>query len=173
MVKTSNISIADAISEAEESMAAMPVITGTTRVANGICSLSIVNSETNGKRISFSKALSAKLDLSDKVSILPNIKTGELIVSKKIKSEKAYHGKLSGKDKKLCYNASMVQLVTQAFGLDFSERVSRSFSTIRFLEDGDDVVAFITLSKDTAQTEVYIKKSPVDGISEDDEITED
>lgn len=163
MVNVNNISIADAIAEAEESMVTMPVIAGSTRVGNGICSLGVVNSESNGKRLTFSKALSAQLGLEEEVSILPNIKTGELIVAKSIDSGKAHRGKLSGKDKKICYNAGMVQLVTQAFNLDFSERVSRSFSTVKFGNSGNDTYAFVkmTASPISGLTPVSEQDDPV------------
>ena len=50
-----------------------PTITANT---NGDYSFGIVNSESNGKRVSISKSLSIKLELTDNLAILPMIDDG-------------------------------------------------------------------------------------------------
>lgn len=164
------VSISDMIAEAEAAIAAMPQIAGNTRTSNGICSVGVVNSK-NGKRITFSKALCLKLGLTDKVNVLPNIKTSELIVASRIASPRTCRGKLSGEanEKKICYNSNMVALITMAFGLDFSEHVSRSFSNIRFVEEGETIYAFVTMGN----PEVEKIETTVEDEDNVEEVTED
>ena len=61
-----------------------------------IYSLGVVNSEGNGKRIVFSKALARKLQLEDSVDIVPLKDKGVVLVAKELSSKKAIQCKLSG-----------------------------------------------------------------------------
>ena len=121
-----NISISDLIAMAEKSSANYIISTGVSK-----CSFSIVNN-INGKRLSFSKTLSKTIDLADKVYILPVPEQGKLLLANAPISTKASIGNVSGKDKKICYSASLVNVITTAFRLDFSDKTSMSFSDIEY-----------------------------------------
>lgn len=126
-----------------------PVIKST--ASNGRYSFSVVNSESNGKRISISKALAEALDLEDSVSLLPIQEEGLLMLSKKPLSAKASSGRLKERGKKLCYNASLVRLITDAFRLDFSNHVSLSFSDISIEDHEGEPVAVVVMQKDRGE----------------------
>ena len=63
----------------------------------------------------------------------------------------------------------MVALITMAFGLDFSEHVSRSFSNIRFVEEGETIYAFVTIGN----PEVEKIETTVEDEDNVEEVTED
>ena len=109
-------------------------------------SMGIVNSKNNGKRLTFSKALSSKLGLTETVQMLPLMDEGVLLVAKELPGGSVSSGALRGDDKKICYGASLVELLTKVFKLDFSEHVSRSFSDIQFEIHGDLTIAIIKLA---------------------------
>lgn len=108
-------------------------------------SVSIVNN-TNGKRVSLSKALSEKLNLTETAFFLPVESAGELIISSVALGDRASTTMLSGKDKKICYNAALVTLLTDSFKLDFSTRTSCSFNEIKFDTVGDATVAIVKMT---------------------------
>lgn len=126
-----------------------PVIRNT--ASNGRYSFSVVNSESNGKRFSISKALVEALDLEDSVSLLPIQEEGLLMLSKKTLSEMASSAKLKEHGKKLCYNAGLVRLLTKTFRLDFSNHVSLSFSDISIEDHEGEPVAVIVMQKDRGE----------------------
>lgn len=135
-----NISIKDLINMAEEASVNYAT-TGSTK-----CSFSIVNS-TNGKRLSFSKSLSSKLELSDKVHILLIPTEGKILLSNKALNSKSVTGSLSGKDKKISYSAQLVSLISKTFKLNFETKTSMSFSNITFdVVDGTTVAAVCLVS---------------------------
>ena len=101
--------------------------------ASGPLSFGVVNN-VNGKRLTLSKALSAALGLEDVMEILPSYEESILFVGKKLPAAKVFEGKLSGAEKKICYSSELVERVTTAFNLDFSNRTSMSVSTIEFTE---------------------------------------
>ena len=101
--------------------------------ASGPLSFGVVNN-VNGKRLTLSKALSAALGLEDIMEILPSYENNFLFVGKKLPAAKVFGGKLSGAEKKICYSSELVERVTTAFNLDFSNRTSMSVSTIEFTE---------------------------------------
>lgn len=111
--------------------------------SNGKLSMGIVNSQDNGKRVTFSKALADALALEDKVEVALVPSKGCVLVSKKLASSKAIKGKLSARNekRKICYNAGMVEGITKAFGLNFDEHVSVSYDDITLgnLDDGTPV----------------------------------
>ena len=57
-------------------------------------SMGIVNSKDNGKRLTFSKALSAKLGLTETVQMLPLIEEGVLLVAKELPGNSVSSGSL-------------------------------------------------------------------------------
>ena len=110
-------------------------------------SFGVVNSKNNGKRLSFSKALAKELDLEEKFNIMPLSSKGVLMVAKKLPFGRVSVGTLKGDEKKICYGADLVELVTGCFGLDFAERTSMSFSDIEFNEKDGVKVALIDMTK--------------------------
>ena len=117
----------------------IPQVSGS---GSGKYSISVVNSDGNGKRISLSKALVEKLGLTDSVSLLPIKENGILMVAKKLPFERASDITLNSKDKRTAYNAEAVQLITATFGLDYSSKTSYSFNDIEFMdEDGMEIAA--------------------------------
>ena len=130
----------------------IPKVKNQTYAGNGKYSLGIVNSEGNGKRVSFSKALTAKLELTDTVYIVPLPDEGVLLISKEKLHSDATYGKLSGNDKKYCYSAGMVALLIESFKLDFEGHTSKAFGNIE-IDDSDDIVyAVVTLSKPLSES---------------------
>jgi len=128
----------------------IPKVKNQTYAGKGKYSLGIVNSEGNGKRVSFSKVLTATLDLTDTVYIVPLPDEGVVLVSKEKLHADATYGKLSGNDKKICYNAGMVALLIESFKLDFEGHTSRSFGRVEIDDSSDIIYAIITLSEPLA-----------------------
>ena len=95
-------------------------------------SFGIVNSRHNGKRFSFSKALSEELGLTDYVEFQPS---GQkvLLISKALGIPKAMNSNLCGEDgKKIAYCSGHVAALSKFYNLDFTKRTSRSFDRITF-----------------------------------------
>lgn len=120
------LSINDLIAMAEQSSISYVVSTGASK-----CSVSIVNS-INGKRLSFSKALCKDVGLTDRVYLLPVAEQGKLLIANNAISSKASNGSLSGQEKKICYSAILVNMITNAFKLDFSNKTSMAFTDIEY-----------------------------------------
>lgn len=131
----------------------IPQVTGS---GSGKYSISVGNSDGNGKRITLSKALVEKLSLTNSVSLLPLKENGILMVAKKLPFERASDITLNSKDKRTAYNAEAVQLITAAFGLDYSVKTSYSFNDIDFMtEDGTEIAVIympVPTPKDKAET---------------------
>lgn len=113
-------------------------------------SVSIVNN-TNGKRISISKALSEKLELADTAFFLPVESAGDLLISTEKLSDKVSVATLGGKDKKICYNAALVSLLTASFKLDFENKTSCSFNNIEFDTVNGAPVAIVHMNDATVE----------------------
>ena len=122
----------------------LPSINTTSR-GNGKYSFGIVNSKNNGKRLSFSKALVAKLELTDKTYITP-VKEDGVIILAGTRLFDCYSCDLRGDGKKISYCTGVVETLTEIFNLDFSQHVSKSFTKIYFDEHEGVPVAIITLS---------------------------
>ena len=122
----------------------LPSINTTSR-GNGKFSFGVVNSKRNGKRLSFSKALVAKLELEDTVYITP-VKEDGVIILAGTRLFDCYSCDLRGDDKKISYSSGVVEALTEIFSLDFSKHVSMSFNNIEFDEHECTPVAIITLS---------------------------
>ena len=120
---------------------------------NSKMSLGIVNSETSGRRVSFSKALSTALGLETAVEIALVPDEGCALVAAKLPHANVIKAKLSdkgGKDgRKISYSASAVHALTEAFKLNFAEHVSVSYDnvTVEALEDGTAVAVVEIFNK--------------------------
>lgn len=102
-------------------------------ISGGKHSISIVNN-INGKRVTFSKALAERLELSDNVSVMPSTNTRKIVLGKTLPFPNALNVNLSDKGKKIAYNAQLVEVLTKVLELDFSNCTSRSFGDIIFDE---------------------------------------
>lgn len=118
--------------------------------SGGSLSFNIVNSESNGKRIRFSKGLALAVGITESADMLPIKDEGLLMVAENLPYGAACPVKLNGKggNAKIAYNSGMVALLTNVFELDFTKHVSMSFSDISIekLDDGTPV-ALIRMSK--------------------------
>ena len=138
-----NDNLTDLITAAENNSTTQ-VVSG----SNSKYSFGIVNSQNNGKRLSFSKALAKDTDLTDIVYILPSVASGEVFVAGTSISEKCSKALLSGADKKLCYSTPLVKLIIETFGIDFGGHTSMAFSDITIEELNDVKVARIRVDQD-------------------------
>ena len=120
-------------------------LTNTDRNGVGTYSVNIVNNK-NSKRVSFTKALVAKLGLTDSVDIVVLEEDDTILIGRNLPFEEAKTTyKLSGDDKKLIYNSTLVQEFTEIFSLDFGGKTSKSFTEITFNVDDNGVMAAVVL----------------------------
>lgn len=142
-------SLSDLISTAESSTSTQ-VVSG----SGSKYSFSIVNSQNNGKRLSFSKSLATDIGLTDTVFILPSVASGEIFVTSSSISGKCSKAPLSGADKKLCYSTPLVKMIVSAFGLNFAGHTSMSFPDVTIEDFGDVKVARISMAQPVAEAQV-------------------
>ena len=102
--------------------------------STGTFSFGLVNSTQNGKRFSISKALAEQLQLTDSVYVMPSAATREVVIGKTLPFPSSKNCKLKGDGKKLCYSASVVELLTKVLNLDFSLHVSITAKQINLCE---------------------------------------
>lgn len=122
----------------------------TAHVSHGggnVLSFGIVCSASNGKRLSFSKALADHLALDDTAYITPLVEEGLILITGKPVFNNAYECGLRGSDKKLSYRANVVNALIDSFSLDFGTHVSRAFNKIEIFEHNGVPVASIQLTE--------------------------
>ena len=117
-------------------------------------SFGIVNSSSNGKRMSFSKALVAKLNLNDTVFITPLVDDGKILVVGQKLFDATYECGLRGDSRKTSYRAGVVKEIVNAFHLDFGSHVSMTFTNIEFFEHEGVTVASIKLTEPIIDKEI-------------------
>lgn len=110
-------------------------------------SVSVVNSDGNGKRVALSKALFEKLQLEGSVCMLPLAEENVLLLAKEMPFPSTSKIELtSKKDPRIIYNADVVALLVKTFGLDYSNgRTSLSFNQIEFEEHEGVTFAAVTM----------------------------
>lgn len=129
----------------------IPQVTSTG--GGGKYSISVVNSDGNGKRITLSKALIQRLGLEGSVSLLPLKDHGVLMLAKELPFARASTIQLNSKDGRIAYNADAVHLVVTTFALDYSNgRTSLSFNDIEFMEEDGMEIAVVHMPTPTAGT---------------------
>ena len=141
-----NYNILDLLAKANSDTVTLPSSTKCASFGNNTHSMTIVYSEANGKRVTFSKALSEKLALKNAVYLAPLPSEGVLMVAGSPVFGNAMAGNLSGKEKRICYRADIVRTLIELFQLDYSEHVSRSFADISFEDSDGTPIAVIKLS---------------------------
>lgn len=112
--------------------AVIPNISSMDETSNGTLSFGVVNSNSNGKRITISKALAAVLNLDNAVYLTFVPQEGVLILSSSKVSGTSVKVTLKGnkKTKRTGYNAVVVFALKKSFDLDYSNCVSLSFRDI-------------------------------------------
>lgn len=113
----------------------------------GTMSLGIVNSKSNGRRLTLSKSLSKALDLEDTAYILPMASSDVVLITKDKVFPSSSLLTLSGDDKKIIYNSDAVHTLTKLFELDFSNRTSLSISDVTIEDHDGTPVAIVDMSK--------------------------
>lgn len=113
-------------------------------------SVSIVNSDRNGKRVALSKALIDKLGLEGSIYMLPLADEGVLLLAKIMSFPSASKIVLNSKDQSISYNADAVKLLVDTFGLDYSKCTSKAFNQIEFEEQDGVTFAVVTMSAGNA-----------------------
>lgn len=105
----------------------------------------IVNSEKNGKRISFPKNVLASLNISSQIYISFSA-DGIVICNTADDQFEAFTLKFSG-SKGIIYSYPLVKEITEIFGLDFSDKVCITFSDISYFEKDGVQYAEIRISQ--------------------------
>lgn len=116
-------------------------------------SFSIVNTKMNGKRIRLSSGLMREMGSPESIEIYENEEsTGICIVS----SESGMPLKENG----IIYNSEVVENLTNAFQIDFSDCTSRSFSDIEIKEeDGEKYAEVIINSPSVGKNESIVTEA--------------
>lgn len=92
----------------------------------------------NSKRLSFTKGLAEPLGLKETVDIFPLVEEGVILIASRLALEGVSSGKVCGEGKKISYSAPLVEMIVNAFELDYNACSSKSFDNISF-EDFDGV----------------------------------
>lgn len=109
---------------------------------NAHLSFGIVNSKRNGKRVTLSKSLVSAIEVAESAAMIPIPDKGVLMIGKALPYEAASNVNLKDDGGgKIAYNSGMVALLTQTFGLNFTDHVSVSYSDIEVntLDNGTPV----------------------------------
>ena len=149
--------------QSKKSISEVSSATSYTSNYEGKLSMTVVNSKNNGKRCTFSKALSKKLGLSDSIAIAIAPDDGLIFLAAKFPDVDEVYS-LSGEDKKICYNTSVVKNIAESFNLDYNNKTSHSFDDITFDTQDSVTVAAVKIIEPVAD-------NPSD--SPDNEVTED
>lgn len=152
-----NSSIIDLIKLSEQTE--IPTSASRGGSSNSKHSFGIVNSEANGRRLTFSKSLVQSLGLKDsaKIALVPD--KGCILIATDLPHKNVVTCKFSAKGDKggrrLSYNSEVVHLLTKAFALNFADHVSVSYDsiTIETLEDGTSVAVVEIYNKYPTDTD--------------------
>ena len=127
--------------------AVIPNIFSADETSNGTLSFGVVNSNSNGKRITISKALAMVLNLDNAVYLTFVPQEGVLILSASKVSGTSVKVTLKGtkKTKRTGYNAVVVFALKKSFDLDYSNCVSLSFRDITINDNNGISCAIINM----------------------------
>ena len=116
------------------------------KAGNDILSFGMVNTGGSGKKVSLSRGLCKRLNLDNIAffSVLPE--RGIVVIGKDLPGNKTFQCNFSADSaRKTCYNASLVNAITLAFKIDFSEHVSKTFYKIDIQENDGTAVAIVKM----------------------------
>lgn len=105
----------------------------------------IVNSEKNGKRISFPKTVIESLNISSQIYVSFSA-DGIVICNTASDKFEPFTLKYSG-NKGIVYSYPLVKEITDTFGLDFIDKVCITFCDIRYFEEDGINYAEIKISQ--------------------------
>ena len=123
-----------------------PDVASAKKAGNDILSFGMVNTGGSGKKVSLSRGLCKRLNLDNIAffSVLPE--RGIVVIGKDLPGNKTYQCNFSADSaRKTCYNASLVNAITFAFKIDFSEHVSKTFYKIDIQENDGTAVAIVKM----------------------------
>ena len=149
MVNRNKIDKAKLFAAAEAAEVARIASTGSSKY-----SVSVINSDGNGKRVVFSKELVKKLNLNGCVSLLPVKGESVLMVASVLPFENASTIKLTSADKRTAYHAGAVQLIANTFDLDYTDKTSMSFGDVDFIDHEGVTIAVFTIPADKMKKQV-------------------
>lgn len=105
-------------------------------------SLSIVNSDNNGKRISFTSTLLEKLDNPSALQFVLSKEDGCVVIGEELRPDERKIV-FSKKGSNVLYCGGIIKEITETFNLDYSDKTSQSFDNIEFDEYMDKPIAII------------------------------
>lgn len=112
----------------------------------GKYSMGIVNSKSNGRRITLSKSIADKLQIENELFAMPAEGENKLVITKAKVFPNSVKLNASGEGKKTIYCGPLVELLTKMFALDFSKNVCKTYSNVSFEEFKGEQVAVISFS---------------------------
>lgn len=121
-----------------------PTVASAKKSGSDVVSFGMVNTGGSGKKISLSRGLCKKLALENTAffSVLPE--RGIVVIAKDLPGNKTFECNFSDcGGRKTCYCAGLVNAITIAFKVDFSEHVSRTFYKIDIEENDGTAFAIV------------------------------
>lgn len=121
-----------------------PAVTSAKRSGSDILSFGMVNTGGSGKKISLSRGLCKKLALENTASFSVLPERGIVVIAKDLPGNRTFQCNFSESGgRKTCYCAGLVNAITHAFNVDFTEHVSRTFYNIDIQENDGTAVAIV------------------------------
>ncbi|MCT4508654.1 MAG: hypothetical protein N4A48_07815, partial [Tepidibacter sp.] len=105
--------------------------------------ISIINSKSNGKRISLSKELMDKLDNPSRVQFA--FSENSIAIGVGFLDEVPDYKINESKTKGLIYASKLVEEITEEFELDFSDRTSITFHDVEYIDEENICIAIIKI----------------------------
>jgi hypothetical protein len=116
-----------------------------TRASIEPCVITVVNTKSNGKRITLSGDLIEKIGYSTAIQIAVNDEG--IAIGGELPDNDTYFTLRKIGRKGVVYSTELVDEITELFELDFTERSSISFYDVTYLCMEDTEVAFVPLKK--------------------------
>lgn len=110
---------------------------------SGPSKLTVVNTEKYGKRIALASEIIETIGSPSEVQVFLN-NTGLVISEASEDSENPFRLRVSG-NKYIIYSSDLVQEITNAFQLNFSQVTSVSFQNVQYITRHDQILAFVEL----------------------------
>ena len=121
-------------------------ITPSARTGRSKFSVTIVCSERNGKRVTFTSALAARLKLGNMIYVTAYADDGFIVLGATPFNESSSAFSLSGDDMKIAYSSGLVHFLIETFHLEYGDHVSKSFGDISFNDNPDAPMAMLKFS---------------------------
>ncbi len=118
-------------------------ITPSARTRRSKYSVTIVCSKRNGKRVTFTAALAARLKLTDTIYVTAYADDRFIVLGATPFNESSTAFNLSGDDMKMAYSSGLVHFLIETFRLEYGGHVSKCFGDISFNDDPDAPMAML------------------------------